>query len=114
MKRVLACVILMATMVLSTHAIAIDYDDCKDQVDRLRRSARDADDQTSVEDIRSALDDVDHRLRKAKLSCGYIDACTRLRGAALRHGVDAVQMLCKATDNGMPTKACMDCAAGVR
>jgi len=114
MNQIITCVMMIITIAISTNANAIDYDDCKDQVDRLRRSARDANDQTSVDDIRSALDDVDNKLRRAKMSCGYVDACTMIRATALKHGVGTVQTLCKSTENGIPVKTCMDCAAGIR
>ena len=105
----------LACFFSSFPAFSLDYEGCKDDLDKLRKSARDAHDQTELAYIRDSLDEVESRLKRAKTSCGVTDMCTSLRAKALQHGVQTVQMFCQAaTSDSMSVKDCMACAAGER
>ena len=83
--------IFVALAMFSANCFAVDFDDCRDRMERVHKSARDANmsimSSDDLDTARSVLDDIQDRVEKAKRACGTSPTpgsiCQGLRGYAI-------------------------------
>lgn len=83
--------IIAALAIFSANCFAVDFDDCRDRMEQVRKSARDADmsimSSDDLDTARSVLDDIQNRVDRAKKACGSSASpgsiCQGLRGHAI-------------------------------
>lgn len=114
MKNAIAAVFVL---LLSSASLAIDLDDCQDRVNKLRKSANNANSVASsggayfVEEIGSALSDVESALIRAKRACGQSDTyCATINRLSRSNGKQAAETVCRTTEVGDQLRICLACA----
>lgn len=117
MKNAIAAIFVL---LFSSASLAIDFDDCQDRVNKLRKSANNANSVASSggadfgEEIASALSDVESALTRAKRACGQSDTyCAIISRFSRSNGKQAAETVCRTTETGDQLRICLACA-GVR
>lgn len=117
MKRIVVAVLILF---ISSVSWAIDFEDCQDRLNKLRKSANSANTVASsggadfAEEIGSSLSDVESALARAKRACGQNDTyCATISRLSRSNGKQAAETVCKATEVGDQLRICLACA-GVR
>ncbi len=115
MKNVIAAVL---ALLVSSESLAMDFEDCQNRVNKLRKSANNANDVASFggenfgEEIGSALSDVESALARAKRACGQGNTyCTTINRFSISNGKQAAEKLCRSTEVGDQLRLCLTCAA---
>lgn len=117
MKHIVLAVLFL---IVSSVSCAIDFDDCQDRVNKLRKSANNANSVASsggadfAEEIGSALSDVESALARAKRACGQSDTyCATISRFSRSNGKQAAETLCRTAEIGDQLRICLACA-GIR
>jgi hypothetical protein len=115
MNKFIAVVI---ALLFSSTCLAMEFDDCQDRVNKLRKSANNANSVASSggadfgEQIGSALSDVESALTRAKRACGQSDTyCSTISRFSISNGRQAAETVCRTTEVGDQLKICLACAA---
>lgn len=107
-------------LIVSSVSCAIDFDDCQDRVNKLRKSANNANSVASSggadfgEEIGSALSDVESALARAKRACGQSDTyCATISRLSRSNGKQAAETVCRTTEVGNQLRICLACAGAM-
>lgn len=113
-------VVSVSSIYFCSNAMAFDYSDCLDRIERLTKEARNADDTASsasgrdaLRDINYALSEVESALDKAKSACNYesrsLSFCRSMANFSATNGKKAAELICYSATGG-DLNQCLLCA----